>query len=291
MIKRILTIIIGGTYTRAALASENTPITEELFFLQKPTTRSVEGLVRSVKEARELAPGGAPDAIIVGLPGKVADNGRRLRLPPVFGCTGEIDLYSEICSAVDDYVVVENDANLMAFGEYVNRDQQDACLVSLVVGTGIGCGIVVNGRVYRGANGGSGEVGYLLTECNGAFRTIRETCRRAKLLRDSAGSFTDGSSGVVPEWLQVYATATTVALSAIISMLAPNTIVLSGAVAESNYGTLLSAYNSVLARHELGVLKGSGENVNIIKSSLGHLSAIYGACALSRIAAEPGGMK
>jgi predicted NBD/HSP70 family sugar kinase len=236
-----------------------------------------------VREARECAPAGALDAIVVGLPGRVAENGRRVRLPPVFGYTSEIDLYSEIRRAVDDDVFVENDANLMAFGEYVNRGQEDTCLVTLVIGTGIGCGIVVNGHIYRGAHGGSGEVGYLLTECGGVPRTVRDTCGEAKILRDAPDSSTGTSSGTAPEWLEVYARAATVALSSIVSILAPDAIILSGAVAESNYETLLSAYHSAVARHELGVLKGSAERVTLIKSSLGHLSAIHGACALSQV--------
>jgi predicted NBD/HSP70 family sugar kinase len=57
---------------------------------------------------------------------------------------------------------VHNDANLAALGEYVFGAGRDCpLLVFLMVGTGIGAGIVVDGRLFAGANGAAGEVGYL----------------------------------------------------------------------------------------------------------------------------------
>ncbi len=57
---------------------------------------------------------------------------------------------------------VHNDANLAAFGEYVfGAGQGCPLLVFLMVGTGIGAGIVVDGKLFAGASGAAGEVGYL----------------------------------------------------------------------------------------------------------------------------------
>ena len=57
---------------------------------------------------------------------------------------------------------VHNDANLAAFGEYVfGAGQGCPLLVFLMVGTGIGAGIVVGGKLFAGANGAAGEIGYL----------------------------------------------------------------------------------------------------------------------------------
>jgi len=62
----------------------------------------------------------------------------------------------------DAPVFVENDVNLLALGESwlgVGRDSQN--LVVLSVGTGIGAGLILGGRLYRGANEAAGELGYL----------------------------------------------------------------------------------------------------------------------------------
>ena len=60
-------------------------------------------------------------------------------------------------------VMVDNDVNLAALGElWYGAGQNMHDMVLLVVGTGIGAGIIINGALYRGAHEASGEVGYLL---------------------------------------------------------------------------------------------------------------------------------
>lgn len=58
---------------------------------------------------------------------------------------------------------VDNDANLLALGEYRARWSSDGVrhLVAVKLGRGIGCGIVANGSVYRGANGAAGDISHV----------------------------------------------------------------------------------------------------------------------------------
>ncbi|MCB0116556.1 MAG: ROK family transcriptional regulator [Caldilineaceae bacterium] len=59
-------------------------------------------------------------------------------------------------------VFVENDVNLLALGESrLGAGQQAGNLVVMAVGTGIGAGIILNGRLYRGASEAAGEIGYI----------------------------------------------------------------------------------------------------------------------------------
>lgn len=65
-------------------------------------------------------------------------------------------------------VVVENDGNVAAWGEYrfgAGRGSGDLVLVT--VGTGIGGGIVLGGRLFRGAHGAAGEIGHINAVPNG----------------------------------------------------------------------------------------------------------------------------
>lgn len=56
-------------------------------------------------------------------------------------------------------VIVDNDVNLAALGEYwFGAGQNSQNMVTMVVGTGIGAGIIINGSLYRGAHEASGEV-------------------------------------------------------------------------------------------------------------------------------------
>lgn len=57
--------------------------------------------------------------------------------------------------------IVDNDVNLMALGEHQKRYPQMAHLLFVKVGTGIGCGIVINSMLHRGAVGSAGDIGHI----------------------------------------------------------------------------------------------------------------------------------
>jgi glucokinase len=59
-------------------------------------------------------------------------------------------------------VLVDNDANAAAYGDALALGLGSAiCVVGVTLGTGIGTGIVINGKPYRGANWGAGECGHM----------------------------------------------------------------------------------------------------------------------------------
>lgn len=65
-------------------------------------------------------------------------------------------------------VQVDNDANVMALGEaHYGLGQGHDNFIYTKVGTGIGCGIVCNGEVYRGHNGVAGDIGHVSVDRNG----------------------------------------------------------------------------------------------------------------------------
>jgi predicted NBD/HSP70 family sugar kinase len=100
-------------------------------------------------------------AIGVGLPGPVEHASGRAVSPPIMpGWDG-----FPVPEHLGEYgvpVLVDNDVNIMALGEYwaTWRHQVDD-LLFIKVGTGIGCGIVVDGRIHRGAQGAAGDLGHV----------------------------------------------------------------------------------------------------------------------------------
>lgn len=65
-------------------------------------------------------------------------------------------------------VVVDNDVNVMAIGEKAAGGGQSLSnFLFLKIGTGIGCGIICNGRIYRGHEGAAGDVGHICIDYNG----------------------------------------------------------------------------------------------------------------------------
>ena len=74
----------------------------------------------------------------------------------------DLDLRTELESRIGLPVVVENDANAAAWGEFrygAGEDVDDLLLVT--VGTGVGGGVVLDGRLHRGAFGVGGEIGHM----------------------------------------------------------------------------------------------------------------------------------
>ena len=65
-------------------------------------------------------------------------------------------------------IVVDNDVNVMAFGEVTSGAARGIDnLIFLKIGTGIGAGIICGGRIYRGSNGCAGDVGHICADKNG----------------------------------------------------------------------------------------------------------------------------
>ena len=89
----------------------------------------------------------------------------------------EVHLKEIIERRYDLPVRINNDANCFALGEkYFGQGKDYRYLVGLIVGTGLGAGIVIDGKIHSGANGGAGEFGmvpyrdkYLEYYCSGQF--------------------------------------------------------------------------------------------------------------------------
>ncbi len=106
-------------------------------------------------------------AIGMGVPGPVDFASGQLVNPPLMP---DWDGFSIRDYLREDYaapVFVDNDVNLMALGELWRLQRGLQNFVVIKVGTGIGCGIVCHGEVYRGANGSAGDVGHISVDVNG----------------------------------------------------------------------------------------------------------------------------
>ncbi len=66
------------------------------------------------------------------------------------------------------FVVVDNDVNIMALAELREGDGRGLDhFIFIKIGTGIGCGIVSNGKIHRGADGSAGDIGHICVDKNG----------------------------------------------------------------------------------------------------------------------------
>ena len=118
-----------------------------------------------------LAECGATDKQVIGIgigvPGPVDFESGQLVNPPLMP---DWDSFSIRDYLREDYrapVFVDNDVNLMALGELWRLQRSLQNFLVIKVGTGIGCGIVCHGEVYRGANGSAGDVGHICVDTEG----------------------------------------------------------------------------------------------------------------------------
>jgi predicted NBD/HSP70 family sugar kinase len=97
----------------------------------------------------------------IGVPGPVEfDSGRPVNPPIMPGWDGfSVPDWFEPRYAAP--VLVDNDVNIMARGEHWMHWRDTAHLLMIKVGTGIGCGIVAGGAIYRGARGAAGDIGHI----------------------------------------------------------------------------------------------------------------------------------
>ena len=229
----------------------------------------------------------------LGLPGPVdqADGviGSSAILPGWVGVAAAEELHRRL----DVPVVVDNDANLGALAEFRHGAGRGASdLVYVKVASGIGAGLILGGRLYRGWGGMAGELGHVLVEPEGAvcrcgnrgcLETTASTPALLEVLRRSHGDLTvaemlalahDGDLGC----RRVIADAgrsVGQAAAFVFNVLNPQRLVVGGDLAAA--GDLL--LDGVRSSVRLAALPAAAESARVVAGVLGERAQVLGALA------------
>ncbi|GAB3260604.1 ROK family protein [Kineosporia babensis] len=161
----VLVVLLGATGMSAGLADLAGRVlkvrSSELPFGLQPE----EALARARMEFAELlgdpARRGPLRGIGVGVLGPVSPKGLTMDTFPNSGWSA-FSVGDWLSDSYGVPVWVDNEVNLMAIGESLSRTPQPApSLLYVKVGSGIGAGLINDGRLYRGASGVAGEIGHL----------------------------------------------------------------------------------------------------------------------------------
>jgi len=151
---------VGGTKIAAGVVDEDGKLIASTR-RETPATDThlvLEGIADAVRELRSVH---EVNAVGIGAAGFVDAGRARVMFAPNLAWRDE-DLGPALSSQLGLPVVVENDANAVAWAESrfgAGRDHDD--LVAITVGTGIGGGVVLGGRLVRGGFGVAAEIGHI----------------------------------------------------------------------------------------------------------------------------------
>ncbi len=164
---------LGGTNLRFGLVREDEKIisrrragtmaSEGVEIVLERLTSGIQTLVMKA-ESMGLAVAG----IGIGVPGIISARDGVVRLSPNLPGWRDIPLRARLQESFPYPVYVENDANAYALGEYwFGAGKGAESMVCITLGTGVGGGIIIDGNIWRGADGMAGEVGHITVNPDG----------------------------------------------------------------------------------------------------------------------------
>jgi glucokinase len=314
----VIGIDLGGTNLRTGLVDRNGKIHHRLSIKTEnnadPQTISNQ-IFYLIDEIINVGAGfkPAPTNIIgvgLGSPGLVDKKGETILFSPNLPLWRNIPIKRMVSERFSVPCVLENDANAAAWGEkWVGAGKEADSLVMLTLGTGIGGGIIINNKLWRGVNNVAAEIGHMVIQMDGpkcscgnygcieAYASATSMVRRfkeslksgvpsslkgagdvtAKMINDAAFQGDRASLDVIKETGHYLG----VALVNIMHVLNPEVIVLTGGMIGSG-DLLMNPIKQVIKEK---AFEASAKETKIVFSQLGNDAGIIGAagCLLNEL--------
>ena len=308
-------IDIGGTKIAGALVSGDGEITHrEQVETPEDDTAAILDATSELIAALERAAEGPVAGVGMACAAFVDGSSGHLWFAPNLPWR-DLDVADEVGRRIGHEVLVENDANAAAWGEYrhgAGRDCEDMLLAT--VGTGVGGGCIVDDRLIRGAHGIGGEIGHITIDptgprwgcgndgCLEVFasgtaleRTARELiasgAAKGAGLRERCGGDPEaltgqdvtelaraGDEGAVALFTEL-GTRLGEGLASICAVLDPALVVIGGGVADAG-ALLLDPAAEAVAAHLIG--RGHRPSPRVVSAMLGNDAGLVGVATLAR---------
>ena len=318
-----LGIDIGGTWTKygaidgdgAILFSNRAPTRGGDG--QEATLNGIVGCARALMDWAKRA-GHTPLSIGIGSPGTINPVTKKVQPPtPNLTTIIGVNLAELVASDSGLPTAIDNDANCAAWAEHcygAGRGIEN--LICITVGSGIGSGFIVNGRIFSGTNGSGGELGHVtidwrgprcpcgnhgcletFTSANAIMRKVEETVQvhpdgqLAQKKRDSGalalGDLFEAARGGDLESRRILVeTSQQLALGILnaVNLFDPEGVVIGGGAADADTdGWWLGNIAERIHAHAFSV---EGKSLRIGKAALGNDAGFIGAAALGKLQLE-----
>ena len=248
-------------------------------------------------------------AISVGVPGPVVAKLGIVSAPPIMPGWDAFPIRQQMQAHWHKPISLDNDADLAALGEWtfgIGRGESNLAFIK--IGTGIGCGLLLDGHLFRGVSGTAGEIGHVTISDDGppctcgnygcleamaggraiAQRALlavkagqRTQLARLDLARElSARDVAQAAQQGDPVCQQLMADAGRQigsALASLINLLNPGMVIIGGGVAQAG-PCLLDPLQQAIGEH---TMRPSREAVKVVVSALGPRAVSMGAVALA----------
>ena len=249
----------------------------------------------------------------VGAPGAVdSESGRVIFAPNLTGWS-DIPLKKELEKELKVPVFLENDGNICTLGVYhVELESKPRHMVGIFIGTGIGSGLVLDGKLFSGFNRSAGEVGHMVLEVGGPkcacgnkgcfealagrmaiFKKIQGLVKQGEktILTDMLGpELADMRSGdlrkairrgdkLVEKVVEEAAEYIGIGAANLINILGPEYVVVGGGVIDALEDEMMAII--VETAHDYA-LQGTAKSIEIVASKLGDDAGITGAAVLAK---------
>jgi glucokinase len=293
---RLIGIDVGGTAIKLGRFTAD-GLLEAALEVDTPRPAVPGAVTMAIAEAVEhLDPHRQASAVGVGLPGPADRDGRLARLCINLPGWREIPLAEWLEPQLDRPVVIANDGNCALLGEAWRGAARDCGNVLLLtLGTGVGGGVLLDGRLFSGQGGAAGELGLIGVDpegppCNSGNRgSLEQYCSIGGLARLSrldpaelCRRADDGDAEALAVWSR-YGRWLGIGLTSLLYVLTPELVLIGGGLSGASHHFLPAVWSEVERR----VLPPSREGLRIARCALGNGAGRLGAArlALQRFAA------
>lgn len=293
---------VGATFTKMALVDETGRIVSRTKNASKNFTDKIVFAKSLRKGIRDLLHGCGLSfrhigAVGIGLPGPIdAPHGTIINLTNIRGWS-HFPLVRFLKKFIPVPVFIENDANCMALAESrVGAARGARYAVCLTLGTGVGAGLILDRRVYRGFYYFGGEAGHVPLSLDGPrcvcggrgclekyvgnrsiARRARTIFKRGVSLEELSDLAAKGDPRAKKIWREVGGYLG-LALAGLMNVFNPQVIVIGGGVAAAG-PVLFEAIKRTIERHAMKMLK---PKVNVRPAQLGNEAGMLGAALLAK---------
>ncbi|WP_290541196.1 ROK family protein [Alistipes sp.] len=299
-------IDLGGTSVKYAVvaSSGDMPFCDQLpAFAQEGPEVVLRQVLSGIGACRDYASerGLTIEGVGIGTPGVISADGRTV-LGGAENIAGweNIPLADRIEDATGLKTFVSNDANMMALGETLFGAAKGATdVVFVTVGTGIGCGVLIDGRLYRGYRNRGMEMGHISVKCDGEacacggagclehyastsalvrrFRDLSGRGRDAEVDgREVVSCYREGLPAAV-QAMEEHWNYLAHGIASMVNLFAPQRVVIGGGISEAG-DFYLEKLREGVRRQAMDVCGGDTE---LVGATLGNRAGCMGAAGLA----------